>query len=41
MANDIIQVNEKIRGDIDPRLEEIKQEKERIQQELIQKVKEL
>lgn len=41
MANDIIQVNEKIRADIDPRLQEIKHEKERIQQELIQKVKEL
>ena len=30
MANDIIQVNEKIRTEIDPRLEEIKNEKERI-----------
>ena len=30
MAHDIIQVNEKIRSEIDPRLEEIKSEKERI-----------
>lgn len=41
MANDILEVDEKIRDEIDPQLEEIKHEKIRIQAELISKVKEL